>query len=290
MSDNNVKVKENKQGDSDTLVIIGNGFDLSLGLKTRFQDYFDKNKNNDFVQEKENFNDLLNKISKDTTINPNKISKGQMFETIENYFKDFNSTILSFWDLYLLLLRYINKNNTNSNKLEDWSDVETQIKRFFTENNENKSNDFNKLIWTQELRKGKQLYGYGEHDSSHGINWTQTVPNSSFDKDDFKRIILPFLLEIQNNKNDTYNELLNQLNKFEQNFSNYILKLPIKGDDYSECYQNKLNKISESTWYNVLTFNYTPVPTKTIFTCEVKRINHVRYIHGTVVDKKIIPL
>ncbi|WP_056998162.1 hypothetical protein [Fructilactobacillus fructivorans] len=122
---------ENKQ-EADTLVIIGNGFDLNLGLKTSFQDYFDKNDDDNFNKEKKDFNDLLNKVLKDTTQNPNAINKKQMFGIVKKYFRDFNSTTLSFWDLYFLLLRYINENKigTDFYKMKNWSNVESQIKNF----------------------------------------------------------------------------------------------------------------------------------------------------------------
>ncbi|WP_056978976.1 AbiH family protein [Fructilactobacillus fructivorans] len=76
---------ENKQ-EADTLVIIGNGFDLNLGLKTSFQDYFDKNDDDNFNKEKKDFNDLLNKVLKDTTQNPNAINKKQMFGIVKKLF------------------------------------------------------------------------------------------------------------------------------------------------------------------------------------------------------------
>ncbi|WP_010022257.1 AbiH family protein [Fructilactobacillus fructivorans] len=285
---------ENKQ-EADTLVIIGNGFDLNLGLKTSFQDYFDKNDDDNFNKEKKDFNDLLNKVLKDTTQNPNAINKKQMFGIVKNYFRDFNSTTLSFWDLYFLLLRYINENKigTDFYKMKNWSNVESQIKNFFTKhriNNYSMITDFDELIDTQKLQNSHQLPGKWEYNHNQIITGNQTIPVYSFIKDDFKKIILPFLLDTQNIKNITYNELFNQLNKFEQNFSNYISKLPEKNKYYTEYYQNKLNKISESTWYNVLTFNYTPVPTKPIYPGENRKINHVRYIHGNTEDNKNNPI
>ena len=97
------------------LVIIGNGFDLQCGLKSKFTDYFN------YVKSKMNEQD-------ETLLKGNEINYGNTLPHSEFYLN-----FASFWDCYFLSLELLEDNQDY-----DWCNVEKQIEILLTSNkNEN---------------------------------------------------------------------------------------------------------------------------------------------------------
>ena len=88
------------------LVIVGNGFDLQCGLKSKFTDYFK------YVKSK------MNKHDK-TLLKGNEISCGNILPH-----SDFYLNYASFWDCYFLSLELLEDNQDY-----DWCNVEKQHRR-----------------------------------------------------------------------------------------------------------------------------------------------------------------
>lgn len=120
------------------LLIIGNGFDLHLKLKSSFTDFFE-NKYSDLekvVKEKKRLISTTYNIRETNSIFA--ISKLPIFniddyyvqDVIKQFLKPFRETHTNFWIKYLLIRKYI-----FSDKIEEWNDIESTIYDFFDNDN-----------------------------------------------------------------------------------------------------------------------------------------------------------
>lgn len=89
------------------LLIIGNGFDLSAGLKSTYKDFFEKRYDLDLINEMKQF--LRSGYN-----NPKKLKE------LDN---------INLWDIFFLF-KYLDDSNKNKN----WSNIEEEIKFFLTSN------------------------------------------------------------------------------------------------------------------------------------------------------------
>lgn len=281
------------------LVILGNGFDLKLGLKTKFEDYLGKM---DISEDERGFNNLFedltdymklythSKLEKYGDNNLDNI-KGVIFSIKENFSKfsekynskkksllkfyvrfrlnlikditycfaqrlkignqykecleeinkcelDLGLTLeknkFTFWDLYFLYLRSLNKIEKDLN----WSDVEGQILNFYTKKTNGENTYYEEIIFTM-----KKI----------GNDWNNVATHK----------LWPIAYILKENYRNIDKYLYQELIRFSQNFVDYLK------NQYSQCYYRrddyKLNirwkfideKIADSEKYELLNFNYT---------------------------------
>ncbi len=265
------------------LVIVGNGFDLQCGLKSKFTDYFK------YVKSK------MNKHDK-TLLKGNEISCGNILPH-----SDFYLNYASFWDCYFLSLELLEDNQDY-----DWCNVEKQIEILLTLNkNENIGEVNGKILFNllylgslnslTNLRFHSQLNDRMKRQiKSKILNRSQiSLIENIVNKLSFY-ISLSLDKEIQDNlkNNDNLDELISnykpifysylfkQLEKFENNLKVYLQLLFQKKEStdskndkenftisnnevvmdfsfYLQCYRRILYKLTEGRKYNLLSFNYT---------------------------------
>lgn len=274
------------------LIIIGNGFDIHCGLKSKFSDYFDKNKpkNN---SDKMFFNRAASSLP-----------------SIKNsyFFKQ-----QSFWDIYFRLLSTI--------EIKDWADVEKQIIIFLTHGA--KSYDLLDLMSLKflgriikpyeseyDFSRIKQSIG-GEMDSIKRKNtsaaWASIsdvaeklsicmdskTKNNNDGLMSIQKAIYNYMIDtgdaisndlcqkslINTYKAFLYDFLFKELQAFESNLKGYlnnlfktenVVKVENNGSissvskspegkitKYMKSFQDCLRKISKNSYYNLLSFNYT---------------------------------
>ena len=124
-----LKYNLNRKGEfMNSLYILGNGFDLYMGMKTRYNDFF-KEKGYSSIREK--LREKLDKVKRDFIINiPLKetgIYAKEIFDPIQelkNLEKNIFEVIEGIENLFLLYLIMSN------DELIDWKDVEKQIKPY----------------------------------------------------------------------------------------------------------------------------------------------------------------
>ena len=265
------------------LVIIGNGFDLQCGLKSKFTDYFN------YVKSKMNEQD-------ETLLKGNEINYGNTLPHSEFYLN-----FASFWDCYFLSLELLEDNQDY-----DWCNVEKQIEILLTSNkNENigeingkilfdllylgSLNGLTNLKFHSQLNNMMKKQIKSKIQNGNQISLVENIINKlSF------YISLSLDKRIQDNlkNNDNLNELISnykpifysylfkQLEKFENNLKAYLQLLFQKKEStdskankennaiscsevamdfsyYLQCYRKILYKITEGNKYNLLSFNYT---------------------------------
>lgn len=265
------------------LVIIGNGFDLQCGLKSKFTDYFN------YVKSKMNEQD-------ETLLKGNEINYGNTLPHSEFYLN-----FASFWDCYFLSLELLEDNQDY-----DWCNVEKQIEILLTSNkNENigeingkilfdllylgSLNGLTNLKFHSQLNNMLKKQIKSKIQNGNQISLVENIINKlSF------YISLSLDKGIQDNlkNNDNLNELISnykpifysylfkQLEKFENNLKAYLQLLFQKKEStdskankennaiscsevamdfsyYLQCYRKILYKITEGNKYNLLSFNYT---------------------------------
>ena len=265
------------------LVIIGNGFDLQCGLKSKFTDYFN------YVKSKMNEQD-------ETLLKGNEINYGNTLPHSEFYLN-----FASFWDCYFLSLELLEDNQDY-----DWCNVEKQIEILLTSNkNENigeingkilfdllylgSLNGLTNLKFHSQLNNMLKKQIKSKIQNGNQISLVENIINKlSF------YISLSLDKRIQDNlkNNDNLNELISnykpifysylfkQLEKFENNLKAYLQLLFQKKEStdskankennaiscsevamdfsyYLQCYRKILYKITEGNKYNLLSFNYT---------------------------------
>lgn len=230
-------LKMNNKEDVNQLLIIGNGFDLHCGLETKFDNYFKATEPDKDVKtffDKSNLN--LQLIKKD-------------------YFKE-----QSFWDVYLRLLQ--------SDSIEDWSDVEAQIKNFFTEKNivkklcikflitfiSNNNQNFNefkfeilKLLKSEYISDDfiEKLYAYVEQKTfniqgKNNLNLINLTKKIVSYKDDLNIEKL-----LNSAKSYMYTFLFNELKCFEKNFKSYLSNLFITRHHYEASVKSNFGNMNK---------------------------------------------
>lgn len=242
------------------LIILGNGFDLKAGLKSRFSDYVDK---------------YLYETTKSATINA--YDKFERIDTIhlsgENliYFQiddDTFSTKLdylinpimdvnySFWD-YLLLV--------NQNDHSNWKNVENEILKFLKENVNN--------VWTilQDIKKLQPLRL--NKDTKYCIFLSCLIMKMT------EGSLLVDKAEIY----DLYNFLFQELLKFEANFKKYLSQAVSNNSEYISEARSLISSLLNGKRGNILSFNYTLTYDYT----DTNSIDVVRNVHGDL-SKDII--
>lgn len=265
------------------LLIIGNGFDLACGLKSRYKDFF-KWRFEQLFGKKVDPNDVINELLKDSDVigpsNNNYYSK--FYDFWYGYYRNVNlkkDCYLTRWDYMFLIAK---------NYLDDvddlqWQDIENIIYNVVSIILENSgaSNFTDDLIFKNKIRDTKEnfekeirRFTYTEFINTNDVNYVRF-----------------------NTRNTVV--LLNELKKFERIFAKYIGREVKKANcnGYSDNAVNLVKKLLKSNparfaSYEVLSFNYSLDERFRVYLKGWKRINIDSWsnIHGIAEydDKKVI--
>lgn len=170
-------------------LVIGNGFDLHCGLKSKYSDFFERNEENNknFHNEIRN---IFNKIDEDKLILTN--------DEILGLFSRENWKKTNMWELFFHLI-YLENEKTKKN---EWNDIEKTI-----ENSLLKTESTLKMSWDDV----RYIYGCEEHSNETNTNTLFLMAV----------MYLKYGSEIKNEA-DFFNTLLKELNDFENIFSTYL--------------------------------------------------------------------
>lgn len=216
------------------LIVIGNGFDLTVGARTSYYDFFES----DFYKD-----------TKDTlgTIMYN--FKSNQFVYLPQYDNIFNC-----WDLLFYIESKKNKVIASSGVVINWCDVEKVIFNSFFDNNNG-----NLICWKHIYEK---LHYY--YESRHNA-----IRNMSMSNDDYSNILIRCMIEQHwesycNNSANFYEKLLKELNNFEKKFGLYI-KQESSDSNYLSNAQKIVNKLNDLDDKIIIdSFNYSDFSDKRI--------------------------
>lgn len=276
------------------LVILGNGFDLQCGLKSKFSDFlnsWDKGRELEkFLDEFFACFDLIttkNPIP-DFKVNGNNIKK-IVYDDSHKSIKEFSD--FNVWKILFAILKILNKNIKNW----EWFNVELWLEKIIVD----KLIDFERIIKerisSSPQSEGSLLMIIKDHYDS----------KTELDINDLISILFTTINKYIENNNQNANEwLLSELKDFEKGLLEYLRNL---WDDYNSEYIkykgaavrlfNKIiDGINNEMNINVLNFNYTllnKINTSSfrvggsINFNEFKNLN-ITNIHGNLIDKNII--
>lgn len=226
------------------LYIIGNGFDLYLGLKTSYCDFF-KHKDN----EKDlNYLEIRRTILEDINKKAKNIEKGATPKIEINK----NTSIPAEIKENLFLLYLILEENE---KTINWHDVEKKILKA--------NKEMNNLF--EKLEENRYLKILGEEK----IKYSTRLGKESY------------LIKTLGEKNFNF---LKELNKFEKEFGNYIAQINNDLFDIGmgtfknkniECKVRKIFEVDNNITNIVINFNYTT------YLKEISYISEMTNVHGT---------
>lgn len=281
---------------TEDLIIIGNGFDLSVGLKSSYKDYYDyvsfellditlNEFYNDFVKELRNIpNDLPESIkcnfnikTKDWRRNTHRYNQSEdpyvnRFEVKFHLSDEDRSKFehLSFWDLLFIMQKQQNSN---------WYQIEDSIKNFLIGNNTSNNDPFSYNIFN----KGSinNLYAKDDFkDETYVVYFLKYFFQEVYPENRWK--------EPQSN----IDFLLSELKILENNFCSYLKEAVNKTQNYNGKSFKLLRSILgvkddnlKNLTIRLLSFNYT-----------TPNLNHNKYfgelissnIHGTLNTNDII--
>ena len=221
------------------LYILGNGFDLYMGMKTSYNDFFEE-KGYSLIRKK--LSEKLNKEKKDFLINILFKKTGQFnkeisnpIQKLEDLEKSIFKMIKGIGNLFLLYLIISN------DELVDWKDVENQIKPYI---------EYTKKVLSN-MQKSAEEITYENLDNNK--------KNNELELFIFRRFVDKKIdVSIKNIE-------LKELNKFEKEFGQYIKNLdnPLQINSFNtvtEKIENVFNNLQDDlkeSGINVITFNYT---------------------------------
>lgn len=217
------------------LLVIGNGFDLKLGLKTTFTNFIES----DFYSKKTN---RINEFRKDigVVVKDNKSIDFDYFLKINGKLKGIDE--INFWDLYFGLKKVLGIKDDN----KTWADIEKNIHDFLKDLNEGEDAvKFAKIIECKNL----QFSWYGKDK-----------------KLDYLIILFIYIAQkkfYSADKGIDYSLFLEDLKMFEKNYGAYINEENHK-DNYSDNSMNLINKLigKDNELGGIDTFNYSAMPFK----------------------------
>ncbi len=217
------------------LLVVGNGFDLKLGLKTTFTNYIESNYYSAKINEINEFRKDIGAVVK----NRNDIDF--------DYFFEFNGKLkyineLNFWDLYFGLKKVLSIKDDN----KTWADIEKSIHDLLKDviHGKDAANLIN-IIKCKNLESS--IYG----------------KNSELD---YLIILFVYMAQknfISDDKGVDYSLLLKDLKKFEKYYGTYINEENQKHNYYDESV-NLINKLigKDNELGGIDTFNYSIMPFK----------------------------
>lgn len=248
MEENNVK----------QLVILGNGFDLACGLKSRYDDYFKQRFEK--VDENEVIDKLLqhkpNKNGSALNLNVYGV-KNHQFKRFKSFDpqKDYETNVNYFDLLFMATRRYM--------KLDDsWSNVEQilqEVLRLMYYQCDNNGFDTSEEIYL----KAKSLKD-------------KCFNNYKFNSTDDKIEFITFVLHIFNNTVQD-GEIEKSLKKYEKTFGRFIASQI--NESYIDKVNSKLNALIPQK-ADILSFNYSATPLFDSKLSNNEKINNWYNVHG----------
>lgn len=278
--------------ENNSLLIIGNGFDLNAGLDSSFSQFYNKTYKNIDVKIDE-INEIV-KTSKDSALR-------NLFNNIEGLEESINSMLdednFNFWIAYILLQRKIPKIT-----VENWSDIENTLSSFFEDRDasvvnilsniidfyscgNNTLNDIRGLLNTHLKNisytdsnddvyiyilsiklimnhlSTSQKEAYKDFASFMNSIWLTSTPSISFTIDDYnnyrKNISHKEKSILSKFKDELIKYLRIELRNFEIDLNNYLLNEVSNCDKYEETTKTQISKMAENNNYSLLNFNYT---------------------------------
>ncbi|WP_288846184.1 AbiH family protein [uncultured Fructobacillus sp.] len=239
------------------LLVLGNGFDLNVGLKSSFEDYFNQRFPNMDNQE----NDV------------------NQYDLIE--FSEYNM-----WDI---IVRFV-RNYKGGVKLNNWSDLEELLFDVMCSTNEYSNNPLlkynliDKLCEVNERRDRKSLKPIWKEPDDKDFIFKQIIRKACVAQYDLFYMMLEGSYSYGDMGFQMATILLKELNKMEEDFSSYLSKQVQFSSNYefrSKMLLEQLAGTSNLEKTNILSFNYTN-PFINIKT------NNYRLIHGNLVDRNVI--
>lgn len=280
------------------LVIIGNGFDLSCQLKSKYSDFFEE-KYSDF--QIENFSKKLKNLSelnvqikklqgqinahendRQTFIQSIKHQNTMMFSarhnlTYEERIAELNKEI-----------KFINGDfeKNKLDRIEMINDI-MQYKEFsiwdYFFMNRSKFEDNVIILWSDVE---KEIYNILTNIDDDGIKLllSSYINSSKFENKDEYISIGNFLL--QYDYEDIYEFLLKELNDFENSFKIYLMEQTEKKQPYENRGHELFKKIVKGSVndFYVINFNYT----RPFTNIEKRKITHMNNVHGDIYSDEII--
>ena len=209
---------------TDTLLVLGNGFDLHCGLPSRFSDYYET-------------------ICRTLLENYYVCFSNGAFEEAEALVTKSNG-VINIWSLIMFIQFYVRNSIYKITGVTDtnWFDIENLIRLALTKDihNFSKLEDYLIIVF-KNLKVGCDNIRLRQYDGYR---------NNPF-------VVLPCLQ--RSKETDIYHYLVSELHKFENSFKDY-LSAKLNNDYYQRCYDfvSKLtDDISEDV--DILNFNYTRV-------------------------------
>lgn len=238
------------------LLILGNGFDLNVGLKSSFKDYF-----NQRFQSFREYGDVTSE------------------ELINN--SEYN-----IWDI---IIRFV-RGYSGGVELNNWSDLEKVLFNVMCCTNEYslnpllKFNLIDKLIEVQEKRDRQSVAPVWAESDKDDFIFKQIIRKAFIVHYDLFYPIAEGPYSHSDFGNIMATILLKELNKMEEDFSNYLAMQVKSNPKYamrSEMLLKQLVDASNFEKINILSFNYTNP-------FEDNNIYNYRLIHGNLIDKNVI--
>ena len=227
------------------LYILGNGFDLYMGMKTSYNDFFE-NGGYSSIKKEINIKNEIQVLLIRYTENIFDL-KSEIEKVSERIFSLIDGKINNLFLLYLVI---------SNNELIYWQNVEKQIKPYIKCAKEALTNI------KMSIEEERMI----EHLSGEEIEMEMEEIKGNYEKIEkiLKKLILKKFIRNKCDKNDK-NIILRELNKFEKEFGQYIKNLdnPLQVDDLdivTKKIKNVFNKIQDKlkeSGINVITFNYT---------------------------------
>lgn len=252
-----------------TLLIIGNGFDLQIGLKSSFEDFF-KYINKEHLKEFSNIHSPINqyKVLSSIPLYSDPYKEINVYTKIKelteykfSYFNKNNVIIeefknINFWAAYFFYIKdFPNFNNIEdkfntmeSESIKNWSDVEYHINMALV-NSKSAFELFNKIC------KSKDAYETQKSVEDYEQSFVKSGYLTYISVMQLITINLALICGWNFEKDDIYDFLFQELLEFELLFKEYLKKIiPI-------TYEKKANElatlIAHSSTFNLVNFNYT---------------------------------
>lgn len=224
------------------LLILGNGFDLSCGLKSSYIDFFDYRFDELFFNTE---GPLGINLSQPVSSKDTKKSKFDLIrEYIENNYVDYRSQNI---DFNIGVLDKFDRIKIGTNFITRWDVLFLYAEKYISSTSEFQWQDVeNMILFIISIVCGDDSLNskFKTETDYELISFIKVIENCTTNFDD-------------NSKETRLNLLLDDLIKFELVFGRYIFKQIDGNDDYQESLLNLLNLIIDNSDLSVITFNYS---------------------------------
>ncbi len=237
-------------------IVLGNGYDLYLGMKSRFEDYFNQRVKEDC----ENLEHLID--------SRHEYEKSETFSEDLKYFKE--NIHLNIWDYILYKNSYMIKKNE-----KNWYDFEKILYNFIALSFEKFSNCYSEIC--SDIRK-LMVYGDETDLDKYASNYGYYIYS----------LTMAYLFINGYNGNISSVDFYEHLKNFEDNFAKHI------EDEFSSIinkniYYERLTKFFDNikkhySISSIDTFNYTPIEHEQMISKYAKNIYH---INGSILTHPI---